>query len=222
MLKHTCDITDPTECDGSPRPRTGQAPWPSGGFAPSLREDVEAFARRHGYRVQRIVFEQPEDMSPMVADLYRWWYQRLGVADNRLVVDSFILMEPYWTIRTRSVPFWMVFNTEGSFQALDHYLGQAPAFDELLITLFSHGVDSIGLVPIREWRGLFQRARKRGDFIGVDEAAFPRDFGVCVRYHFDFQRKMSARHPSASASTLKELNEFLSQSPERYRVAWLD
>jgi hypothetical protein len=200
----------------------GTSPEAEWGFAPSLREDVEAFARRHGYRVQRIVFEQPEDMSPMVADLYRWWYQRLGVADNRLVVDSFILMEPYWTIRTRSVPFWMVFNTEGSFQALDHYLGQAPAFDELLITLFSHGVDSIGLVPIREWRGLFQRARKRGDFIGVDEAAFPRDFGVFVRYHFDFQRKISARHPSASALTLKELNEFLSQSPERYRVAWLD
>jgi hypothetical protein len=75
---------------------------------------------------------------------------------------------------------------------------------------------------IREWRGLFQRTRKRGDFIGVDEAAFPRDFGVFVRYHFDFQRKMSARHPNASALTLKELNEFLSQSPERYRVAWLD
>ncbi len=200
----------------------GMSPEAEWGFAPSLREDVDAFAQRHGYRVQRIVFEQPEDMSPMVADLYRWWYRRLDAADTRLVVDSFILMEPYWTIRTRSVPFWMVFNTEGSFQALDRYLGPAPAFDELLITLFSHGVDSIGLVPIREWRRLFSRARKRGDFIGVDEAAFPRDFGVFVRYHFDFQRKISARHPSPPALTLKELNEFLSQTHERYRVTWLD
>src|SRR5882724_2203363 len=206
---------EPPAADGT----SPEAEW---GFAPSLREDVEAFARRHGYRVQRIVFEQPEDMSPMVADLYRWWYQRLGVAANRLVVDSFILMEPYWTIQTRSVPFWMVFNTEGSFQALDHYLGQAPAFDELLITLFSHGVDSIGLVPIREWRGLFQRARKRGDFIGVDEAAFPRDFGVFVRYHFDLLRKISARHPSPPALTIDELNEFLRQTRGRYRVAWED
>ncbi len=200
----------------------GMSPEAEWGFAPSLGEDVDGFARRHGYRVQRIVFEQPEDMSPMVADLYRWWYRRLDAADTRLVVDSFILMEPYWTIRTRSVPFWMVFNTEGSFQALDRYLGPAPAFDELLITLFSHGVDSIGLVPIREWRRLFSRARKRGDFIGVDEAAFPRDFGVFVRYHFDFQRKISARHPSPPALTLKEVNEFLSQAHERYRVTWLD
>ena len=47
------------------------------------------------------------------------WRASRGVADNRLVVDSFILMEPYWTTHTRSVPFWMVFNTEGSFQALE-------------------------------------------------------------------------------------------------------
>ena len=195
-----------------------EAEW---GFAPSLREDVERFARRHGYRVRRVVFEQPEDMSPLVADLYRWWYQRLGATDNRLVVDSFILMEPYWTSRTRSVPFWMVFNTEGSFRALEGYLGQAPAFDELLITLFSHGVDSIGLVTIQQWRSLFPRARKRADFIGVDEASFPRDFAVFVRYHFDFLRKISARHPSPPAMTLDELNEFLTRAGEQYRVTWL-
>lgn len=183
---------------------------------------MDAFARRHGYRVQRIVFEQPEDMSPVVADLYRWWYQRLGAPDTRLVVDSFILMEPYWTIRTRSVPFWMVFNTEGSFQALDRYLGPVPAFDELLITLFSHGVDSIGLVPISEWRSLFSRARRRGDFIGVDEGAFPRDFGVFVRYHFEFLRKTAPDHSNPPALALKELTEFLSQTRQRYRVAWPD
>jgi hypothetical protein len=92
----------------------GTSPEAEWGFAPALRDDVLDFARRHGYRVRRVVFEQPEDLSPMVADLYRWWYRRLGSEDNRLVVDSFILMDPYWAIRTRSVPFWMVFNTEGS------------------------------------------------------------------------------------------------------------
>jgi hypothetical protein len=205
-----------------PPPADGTSPEAEWGFAPALREDVEAFARRHGYRVRRVVFEQPEDMSPLVADLHRWWYERLGIADNRLVVDSFILMEPYWTLRTGSVPFWMVFNTEGSFRALESYLDRAPAFDELLITLFSHGVDSIGLVPIEKWRSLFARARKRGDFIGVDEAAFPRDFGVFVRYHFDFVRKIAARRPRPPLLSAEELDEFLGRTRDRYRVAWLD
>ncbi len=217
LRKHRSPRTrwEPPPADGT----SSEAEW---GFAPALREDVEGFARRHGYRVRRVVFEQPEAMSPLVADLYRWWHARLGAADNRLVVDSFILMEPYWTIRTRSVPFWMVFNTEGSWRALEEYLDQAPPFDDLLITLFSHGVDSIGVVPIREWRRLFSRARTRGDFIGVDEAAYPRDFGVFVRYHFDFLRKISARHPSPPALTIDELNEFLRQTRGRYRVAWED
>src|SRR6266567_8777902 len=119
-------------------------------------------------------------------------------------------------------PFWMVFNTEGSFQALDSYLGRTPQFDELLVTLFSHGVDSIGLVPIGKWRSLFPRALQRGDFIGVDEASFPRDFAVFVRYHFDYLRKIPARHPSPPVLTLDELNEFLAQTRDRYRIAWLD
>jgi hypothetical protein len=206
---------DPPQPDGiSP-----EAEW---GFAPALRADVEAFARRHGYRVRRVLFEDPEDLSPMVADLYRWWYQRLGAADNRLVVDSFILMEPYWTIRTRSVPFWMVFNKEPSWHAVDRYLRDAPSFDEVLITLFSHGVDSIGLVPIEQWRQLGHRAARGTGFIGVDERAFPRDFAVFVRYHFDFLRKIRARYPMPSALTLAELNEFLREAPNRYRVQWVD
>jgi len=93
--------------------------------------------------------------------------------------------------------------------------------DELLITLFSHGVDSIGLVPIGQWRSLFPRAQTRGDFIGVDEASFPRDFAVFVRYHFDFLHKIRTRYPNPPALPLKELNEFLNQAGERYRVAWL-
>jgi len=77
-------------------------------------------------------------------------------------------------------------------------------------------------VPIEKWRSLFRRARQRGDFIGVDEAAFPRDFGVFVRYHFDFLRKISSRHATPPALTLQELSEFLKQSRDRYQVAWLD
>jgi pimeloyl-ACP methyl ester carboxylesterase len=63
------------------------------------------------------------------------------------------------------------------------------------------GYGDSGLVPISEWRSLFARVGKRGDFVGVDESAFPRDFGVFVRYHFDFHRKISARHASPPVLT---------------------
>jgi hypothetical protein len=57
--------------------------------------------------------------------------------------------------------------------------------------------------------------------VRLDEASFTRDFAVFVRYHFDVLRKIPARHPSPPALTLKELDEFLSHTGERYRVAWL-
>ena len=49
------------------------------------------FARERGYRVRRIVFDEPEALSPLVADLYRWWYRERGLPSDRLLVESFIL-----------------------------------------------------------------------------------------------------------------------------------
>ncbi|HEY8201951.1 MAG TPA: hypothetical protein VII47_11415 [Actinomycetota bacterium] len=115
----------------------------------------------------------------------------------------------------------MVFNTEPSLRALTSYLHDTAPFDEVLLTLFSHGVDSIGLVPIDEWRRVCQPAGSAG-FIGVDPKAFPRDFAVFVRYHFDFLRRIPARHPMPPPLTFAELERFLGETRGQYRVQWLD
>lgn len=201
----------------APDGQRAEAEW---GFEPSLREDVERLAREQGYRVRRIVFETPEDLSPLVADLYRWWYRARGIADNRLLVESFIVMEPYWALRGGLIPFWMVFNKEPSAQALAAYLDRTEAFDEILMMLFSHGVDSIGLTSIEEWRQLLKRARRHGAFVGVDEAAYPRDFAVFARYYFDLRRKIQSRGPIVAPLELHQLDQFLAETQGRYPVQW--
>lgn len=47
----------------SPEP-DGESPEVEWGFERALDEDVERFADERGYRVRRIVFEEPEEMSP--------------------------------------------------------------------------------------------------------------------------------------------------------------
>lgn len=79
-----------------------EAEW---GFEPSLRDDVKRFARQHGYQVRRVGYEEPEHLSPLVADLYRWWYREHRLQSNRLQIESFVMMEPYWALRTGSAPF---------------------------------------------------------------------------------------------------------------------
>jgi hypothetical protein len=203
---------DPPEPDDE-RP---EAEW---GFEPILHEDVERFARERGYRVRRILFEEPEDLSPLVADLYRRWYEERGLPANRLLVESFILMEPWWALRTGSVPFWMVFNMEPSADRLEHYLEGTDPYDHIHLMLFSHGVDSVVLAPIGRWRSVLQRARKHGSFAGVDERRFPRDFAAFVRYHADL-KKVPARYPMPGSLPLDRLDEFLGRRGDSYSVRW--
>jgi hypothetical protein len=202
-----------------PPPLDGDRPEAEWGFDPALGEDVERFAAERGYRVRRIVFEQPEDLSPLVADLYRDWYRRRGLPAERLLVESFILLEPWWALATGSVPLWLVFNTEPSLAAAHRYLDAADPYDEVRMSLFSHGVESVGLPTIGQWRSVLQRAGKIGSFLGVDEQAFPRDFATLVRYHHALAR-VRKRYPMPRPLALEELDAFLGRHWERYAVDW--
>lgn len=201
----------------SPEP-DGEQPEAEWGFAPALRADVERFACQRGYRVQRIVFKEPEDFSPLVADLYRWWYAQRRLHPNRLLAASFILLEPYWTLRTGSAPYWMLFNTEGSLARLERYLDRV-AYDDIRIMLFSHGVESVGLPSIERWRAVLARARCQGSFVGVDERRFPRDFATFIRYHTEL-KKVPARYPLPGPLALSQLEAFLAETAGRYQVQW--
>jgi hypothetical protein len=101
-----------------PPPADGRSPEAEWGFEPALRGDVERLARRRGWRVRRVLFLQPEDLSPLVAELYRWWYRARGIDSHRLLVESFVLLEPWWTLRSGAAPFWMVFNVHSQHPAL--------------------------------------------------------------------------------------------------------
>jgi hypothetical protein len=201
-----------------PRP-DGDRPEAEWGFDPALGDHVEWFAADRGYRVRRIVFQQPKDLSPLVADLYRDWYRRRGLPSGRLLVESFMLLEPWLALATGSVPFWLVFNTEPSLATIHRYLDSTDRFDEIRMSLFSHGVESVGLATIDRWRSVLRRAGKLGSFLGVDEQAFPRDFATLARYH-QALAQVRRRHPMPRPRSLQDLDAFLDRQGERYAVDW--
>lgn len=109
----------------------------------------------------------------LVADFFRAWYRRRRLLAERLVVANFILMEPYWTLRTGSVPFWTVFDVEPSAARLESYLAGTDAYDEIYLWRFPHGVRSAGRASVERWRSVLARARKRGGFLGQDLGRYP-------------------------------------------------
>ncbi|MFC5833978.1 hypothetical protein [Nonomuraea insulae] len=169
-------------------PADGERPEAEWGFEPGLLPDLQELAVRNGWRLVRMSFAEPEHLSPVVADLYREWYRRRGLPADRLLAECFLLLEPWWTLRSGSVPYWMVFNTEPSLASLTGYLDGTDPFEEIRLLLFSHGVDSVGLATIERWREMLARASKVGVFTGVDTRAYPRDFASLARAHRELAR----------------------------------
>jgi hypothetical protein len=67
-----------------------------------------------------------------VAELYRWWNTQRGVIANRLFIEAFVIMEPFWTLRLGAAPFWMTFNKirarypiPPTLRQFDHFLDEA-------------------------------------------------------------------------------------------------
>lgn len=193
-----------------------EAEW---GFEPALRDDVLRFADEKQYRVRRITFAMPEALSPLVADLYRWWYRQRRIIANRLLGESFIAMEPWWALRTGAVPFWTKFAVTSSAANLEEYLQTRPLFDDIYMMLFSHGTESAGLASIERWQSLLAHARREGRFIGVDEMKYPKDFATFGRYHEDVQT-IPARYPMPGWLSLDQLDAFLEENTDRYDVTW--
>lgn len=191
--------------DGS----TPEAEW---GFEDALTDSVVEWATKRGARVLMLSFDEPEDISAPIADLYRAWYRRAGVPDNRLHVESFIMLEPYWTLRLGLVPFWMVFNMAGSADRLQRYLEKRDPFDEIALTLFAHGIDSVGLPPIERWEELLSRARRRGRFVGVNTRTYPAHFSVFARYQAAL-RKLDGPHFSLDCMSADEALAELAEGP---------
>ncbi|GAA5133255.1 alpha/beta fold hydrolase [Pseudonocardia adelaidensis] len=190
-----------------PPPVDGDAPEAEWGFDPALWDDLRATAEERGWRLRRVTFDAPAALSPLVADLYRWWYRRRDRPADRLLVESFVLIEPRLVLETGVVPYWSEFPVEPSAAALERYLDGVEPFEEILVTLFQHGTDGVGVAPAGRWRELSAMARRRGAFLGVDPRRHPRDFGSFGRFHRQLAGMPRAAPPAPL--TLEELDLFL-------------
>jgi hypothetical protein len=170
-----------------------EAEW---GFADELLEHIRAYADKHDHPVVELRYRHPQDPAAAVADTYAAWLRRNDIEPQRLLVSSFIVLDPWQTIDTASVPYWTYFPTSQSAQALSDYL-DGHTFDEIDIMLFSHGTRSRGLAEVDRWEELANRGRRRGRLLAVERSAFPADFITFARYTPALRRLPRARRPQS-------------------------
>ncbi|MEV1078043.1 hypothetical protein AB0I98_07265 [Streptomyces sp. NPDC050211] len=209
VARHLAEQHSPVRRWDAPPPdeRYPEAEW---GYDDSLTPDITALAARCGYQVRRITIGEPEHLSPLVADLYRWWYRRRGLAADRLLVETYNQWEPHWALRLGAVPFWLQFTAESSYGLLDQYLRRdEQPYRHIHVNLFSNALRSVGQVPAERWSELARRyaSTERG-LLGVDERAYPEDIGSTLRYQ-PALAALSPRHPLPPPLGLEDLDEFL-------------
>ncbi len=192
-------------------------PRQDGGIDPGLLDDLLDFARRRGAGVVRLAVGEPKDLSPLVADLYGWWYRRRGIIARRLLATSLIVTDPLWTFRIGAVPFWLEFVTEPSAAGLERYLEMRPPFDYINLCLFQQERPGAEVPPIERWHAILAHAKRRGDFVGVDAASYPADVSSFGRYQAAVKR-IPARYPVPAPLLLEEFGGFLRYA-ERYHLA---
>lgn len=200
------------EADG----RSPEAEW---GFEPALRSDVERVADERDYDVRRLSFEGSNELSGLVADFYRHRYERRGIDADRLLVDSFVLVRPWWALRTGSVPYWLTFNSTFDAESVEGYLEERESYEEIDLTPVSNGIRAAGQAPIERWRAVANRA-ERGRLLGVDPAKYPADFGTYYRYDAELPEAISDRRPLPTPVPLEAFEAFLDDPPREYPVGW--
>jgi len=205
----------------NPPAPTGEFPEAEWGFEPALRTDVEAFARQHGFRVQRVIFKAPQDLSPLVADLHRWWYPQVGLPSHRLLIESFVYLQPLWVRRLGLIPFWAMFNDERSANEVDRYLDTAKPYHEIYMNLFSNSVQGLGQASIDRWRSILVRAQRFGQFVGVNVDTYPEDLASFTR-HYTELKQLGGDYPMPEPLTLPQLDQFLAEAGHRYPVDWVE
>lgn len=179
----------------SPTP-TGTGPEAEWGFEESLGVDVEKFAKKNGFHVQRLVCDYAEDLSPLVSDYYQQWYKSMNHIPKQLLVENFVMIEPYWSVRLGLVPFWGLFPVQRSAAALRRYMQSCEKrgikYTNGYLMLFCSGVDSVGFANIEDWRNSIAIPSK---LLGVDESKFPADFGYPAKFNKDIKNLTKTINP---------------------------
>jgi Thiamine pyrophosphate enzyme, N-terminal TPP binding domain len=183
-----------------------------------LAEDVAEAAAEQGLNTVRLRLRQPEDASPLIAGPFQDWYGRNGRPASRLLVSSFLLMDPLLAIRTGSVPYWALFGTQSSQDRLAGYLSRAHRYDDIRMTVFPHGTDSIGLASIGEWQAVLDYARQRGELVAIDPSCYPRHFRALTGFHRELIRL--PRAPALPPLSWEAAQQYLATHAPAFDVAF--
>ena len=177
---------------GSPRSRfaapepDGRGPEAEWGFEPALGKDVADWAARHGRAHVRVRIASPQALSGPVARLFRRRIRAAGGTGDRMLVESFVMLDPVQAERTALVPYWTFFGVERARQDVLRHLaaaaGTGDPYTDVDVLLFPHGVASAGATTPRAWADLSRHVTGTVRLQASAVARWPAHFDALADY----------------------------------------
>lgn len=178
----------------TPRPDTW-APEAEWGAQPQFGAALAAWCAAHGHPLRLLSYQGPQAPAHAVARLMRRWYTSRGEAGDRLIVPSFILGDPWATLRAAAVPYWTFFAVKSALDAFHAHLQDSSAYRAVDILLFQHGVRSLGIAEPDQWLAVARRYTPRARLLALDPRRSPHDVASLGRYAGAFKALPAARRP---------------------------
>jgi hypothetical protein len=170
------------------------------GSEEGLREDLEEFCRKEGYRFRSIPFTDPNDFSTLAFLAQKKLLEKNNIEPTGAVVEMFSQFDASAILNSGLLPLWLIFNTKDSLNYMESMLGQFPAEKPVFFSPLSTFSLTPDLVPWREWNNAFNG--RPWINIGARQNHYPADTWALVHWN-DALRDFCRQNP-------RPINTFLS------------
>lgn len=199
---------------------SAEAEW---GLDTRLAEDVRRWAGAADRAVATIRTPSPQALAAPTARLMRERIRSAGADGDRLLVESFVMLDPVQARRTGSVPYWSYFPVDESLRMCAEFVERAALagdpYRDVDILLFPHGVASVGATPPSAWATeLADRMSGRVRFVAGTPQRWPAHFDALGRYGLAL-RRLPSQPQSTSPLPVGEMLNALSDDLVRVEPA---
>jgi hypothetical protein len=129
---------------------------------PRLEPQLRELAAETGHRAHRVLYPDAAALSGSVADLYRDWRREWGRGEQRCVVETGRLLDPWRVLAAGAVPYWCESASRQAADAAEQWLAGSAGFDNVTVLPQPPGTRCDAHAERRQWPAMAAFARRRG------------------------------------------------------------
>lgn len=152
-----------------------------------LEKETKEFADENGFNFYKIHVTHPEKVSETVFNLFTKLLKKTNKERNNFFFDCFTSINPLFNIQTSSIPIWLPFNCEDSFQFAEKIAKKINCVKtvenpKIFLTLIPSFVLTPDQVSISRWISLLETISSDISLIGVSKKYYPFDIIYPFKY----------------------------------------